>query len=156
VYCDDYFGFEGGFPMAQIKSLDRINAKWLRVTQASQAEYEEGVTNPSKDWGKETLAANASYKAGLAKSLSNDSFAKGVQSAGTAKWQKNAIEKGPARFAQGVQLSVDSYALGYRPYREAIQALTLTPRGPKGDATNINRVALIARTLHDLKVKGGK
>jgi hypothetical protein len=142
--------------MANIKALDRINAKWQRVTAGAGAEYEEGVRNPTADWKSETLKANASYKAGVQKSISLDSFAKGVDAAGTAKWQKNAIEKGPARFAQGVSLAVDAYSTGFAPYRQVISALTLPPRGPKGDASNINRVAVVAKALHDKKLAGGK
>lgn len=142
--------------MANIKALDRINAKWQRVTAAAGAEYEEGVRNPSADWKTETLKQNAAYKAGVQKSISLDSFAKGVEHAGTAKWQKNAIEKGPARFAQGVSLAVDAYSTGFAPYRQVISSLTLPPRGPKGDTSNINRVAVVAKALHDKKLAGGK
>jgi len=142
--------------MANIKPLDRINAKWQRVTAASGAEYEEGVKNPTRDWKTETLAANAAYKAGLQKSIAADSFAKGVSSAGTTKWQENAVNKGPSRFAQGVQLAVDAYSTGFAPYRQVIQSLTLPPRGAKGDPSNINRVAVVAKALHDKKLSGGK
>lgn len=142
--------------MAQIKSLDAIGTKWQRVTSGAQAEYEDGVKNPMKDWGKETQAANQNYKTGVQKSIANDSFLKGVTSAGTKKWQENAVSKGPARYAQGVLLAGDAYSQGFKPYRDAIQSLTLPARGPKGDPSNINRVAVIAKTLHDVKLKGGK
>jgi hypothetical protein len=142
--------------MANIKPLDRINAKWQRVTSAAGAEYEEGVRNPTADWKVETLKANSAYKAGLQKSISLDSFAKGVEAAGTLKWQNNAIAKGPSRFAQGVQLAVDAYSIGFAPYRQVISALTLPPRGPKGDVSNINRVAVVAKALHDKKIAGGR
>jgi hypothetical protein len=142
--------------MANIKSLDRTNAKWQRVTAASGAEYEEGVKNPKADWQKETAQANASYKAGLQKSIAADSFLKGVNAAGTSKWQENAIAKGPSRFAQGVTLAVNAYSEGFAPYRQVIQGLTLPPRGPKGDPANINRVSVVAKALHDKKLAGGK
>jgi len=142
--------------MANIKSLDRINTKWQRVTAAAGAEYEEGVRNPKADWKAETVAANAAYKAGLQKSIAADSFRKGVESAGTAKWQENAINKGPARFSQGVTLAVDAYSAGFAPYRAVIAGLTLPPRGPKGDAGNIQRVAVVAAALHAKKLAGGK
>ena len=142
--------------MADIKALDRINEKWQRVTSAAGAEYEEGVRNPRTDWKVATLKQNAAYKAGVQKSISLDSFAKGVEAVGTAKWQKNAIEKGPARFQQGVSLAGDAYTTGFAPYRQVISSLTLPPRGPKGDASNINRVAVVAKALHDKKLAGGK
>jgi len=142
--------------MANIKSLDRINAKWQRVTAAAGAEYEEGVRNPSADWKNETVSANAAYKAGLQKSMAADTFKKGVENAGTAKWQANAIAKGPARFAQGVTLAIDEYSAGFAPYRQVIAGLTLPPRGAKGDPSNINRVSVVAAALHAKKLAGGK
>lgn len=142
--------------MAQIKSMDRIDAKWKRVTSAAGAEYAEGVQNPTKDWKTETAGANAAYKAGLNKSMANDSFLKGVNAAGSDKWQKNAIAKGPDRFMQGVSLAGDAYTQGFTPYRQVIASTSLPPRGAKGDPTNINRVAVLAKALHDKKVAGGK
>lgn len=142
--------------MAQVKSLDRISSKWTRVTSAAAGEYEEGVRNPTKDWKTETAQANAAYKAGLQKSLQDDRFKKGVEAAGSQKWQDMAIAKGPSRFSQGVSLAGDAYSAGFAPYRQVIQALTLPPRGAKGDPANINRVAIVAKALHDKKVAGGK
>jgi hypothetical protein len=142
--------------MAQIKTLERIGSKWQRVTAGAGAEYAEGVQNPSRDWAKETANANAAYKDGITRSLQNDSFAKGVAKAGTAKWQKNAVEKGPARYSQGVSLAVDDYAAGFRPYYDIIRSINLPVRGAKGDPKNINRVAVLAAALHDAKVKGVK
>lgn len=142
--------------MANIKSMDRINAKWQRVTAGAGQEYAEGVANPKSDWKTETVGANASYKAGLQKSIANDSFKKGVEAAGTAKWQKNAMEKGPDRFMQGVGLAGDAYTSGFAPYRAVIAGTTLPARGAKGDPSNINRVAVLAKALHDKKLTGGK
>lgn len=142
--------------MAQIKSLTRISDKWQRVTAGAGQEYAEGVANPTKDWKTETQAANAAYKAGLQKSMQNDSFVKGVVAAGSDKWQKNAIEKGTTRFAQGVGLAGDAYSKGFEPYRAVIAGTTLPARGAKGDPANINRVAVLATALHAKKVAGGK
>jgi hypothetical protein len=142
--------------MADIKSLDRIGAKWTRVTSGAGAEYEDGVKNPTSDWKTQTLAANNAYKQGLQKSIAADSFAKGVAAAGTTKWQENAVNKGPSRFAQGVSLAGDAYTAGFNPYRQVISSLTLPPRGAKGDPANINRVAIVAKALHDKKLAGGK
>ena len=142
--------------MANIKSLERTSSKWQRVTSGASAEYAEGVANPSKDWQKETTLATAAYKDGMQKSLANDSFAKGVAKAGTAKWQANAIAKGPARYSQGVQLGIDAYSAGFRPYYDIIRSINLPARGSKGDPKNINRVAVLAAALHDAKVKGTK
>ncbi len=136
-----------------IKSTAEAGAKWKRRASSAAGEYEEGVKNPRKSWEAETVAATEAYKAGIQKSLANDSFSKGVKAAGNTKWQKNAIEKGPARFSQGVELAQGDYEKGFAPYRAAIAGLTLPKRGPKGDPNNIRRVELIAKTLHNVKLQ---
>lgn len=139
--------------MAKIKALDKIADKWTRVAGAAGAEYEEGVRNPRADWATETQKAETNYEQGVQASISRKAFGKGVKSAGTDKWQRNAIEKGPIRFTQGVQLSKKAYEDGFSPFRETIAALKLPPRGPKGDPKNILRVAAVAKALHDRKLQ---
>jgi hypothetical protein len=143
--------------MPAIKTLDRIKAKWNRVTSAASGEYEEGVRNPRTDWKTATMGAEKAYESGIQKSIQQKAFGKGVNKAGTAKWQTNAIEKGPARFSQGVQLAEQAYADGFAPFRDVIANLKLPDRGPKGDPVNIQRVALQAKALHDkkLSLRGG-
>lgn len=140
--------------MANIKSLARISAKWATVTPARQAEYIEGVENPKVDWGKATLEAVDAQAKGIQAALTAKSFARGVAKAGTAKWKSKTLQKGPGRWAEGVSLSQADYEAGFAPFREVIANIVLPPRGPKGDPVNINRVAVIAKALHDRKVRG--
>lgn len=139
--------------MPAVKALDRISQKWARVAAASQAEYEEGVRNPKKDWASATAAAEDAYTKGIQQAVAQKRFGKGVKAAGSEKWQKNAIEKGPGRWAQGIGLSQSAYETGFGPYRSVIERTTLPPRGPKGDPANIQRVALLAKALHEEKLK---
>lgn len=139
--------------MPAIKDLTKISEKWARQAAGATQEYEEGVRNPRKDWAAETQKANDSYKAGIQKSLADERFKKGVARAGTSKWQKGAIDKGVSRWAEGVAVSTKAYEEGFGPYASVIGRLQLPPRGPKGDPKNIQRVAVIAKALHDEKVK---
>lgn len=141
--------------MTAIKSMARIKQNWVNSTQTKQSEYTAGIENPRKPWAEATQAADANYKAGIQKSIAANSFSKGVAKAGNAKWQKNALEKGPARWAQGVAVSQDAYEQGFAPYAQVIASLTLPKRGPKGDPANINRVAAVADALHKKKLAGG-
>lgn len=138
--------------MAEIRDLSAIKEKWTRVTPQRTEDYRIGVTHPRRDWEKETEAAAGIYKAGVDAAHAKGLFAKGVKKAGTAKWQKKALAKGPTRFAEGVYLAGDDYETGFAPYREAIAAVDLGPRFPKRDPRNIERVkkvvdALIAKKL---------
>ncbi len=139
--------------MPPIKSLDRISRKWVSQSAVSEGSYLEGVQNPTKDWEKETLAAEPNFEAGVQKAITAKTFGKGVKRAGTVKWQENAIAKGPGRWREGIALAENAYAEGFAPYADVIRNLTLPARGPKGDPKNINRVAALAKALHDKKVQ---
>jgi hypothetical protein len=139
--------------MATVKSLDRISKKWLAKSQNATQEYADGVANPRRSWSESTKAAEGAYEQGVQAAIARKAFGKGVTAAGDEKWQKNATEKGPARFASGVALAQSSYESGFAPYRAAIEGLTLPPRGAKGDPKNIDRVRAVADVLHKTKIE---
>jgi hypothetical protein len=138
--------------MPAVKDLNRTAAKWTRVTAGAAGEYREGVEHPKKDWETETKAAEGRYEQALQASINDKRFGKGVSKAGTGKWQRNASELGPDRFAQGVRASADNYARGFGPYRDVIERTELPQRGPKGDPANIDRVRVLAEALHNEKL----
>jgi len=139
--------------MVAIKSPSAAAQKWARRAGNAGPEYEEGVRNPRKSWAKETAASVSAYNAGVQKAIQNKSFEKGVAQAGDNKWQTNAVEKGPARYSQGVQLAEVAYEQGFAPYAQALNSLTLPPRKAKGDPANLERVAMVAKTLHETKLQ---
>lgn len=143
--------------MAGIKPLDKIAEKWDRVASGAQAEYEEGVRNPRKDWAAATKAAEKAYDMGIAAAIAAKRFGKGVAKAGTAKWQSMAIAKGPGRWSEGIRLAKAAYTEAFAPYHTALGAISYPEKGPRGDPGNIRRVAIVAKTLHELKlkIKGG-
>ncbi len=138
--------------MPAIKSMDRISAKWTANAASGTGAYEDGVRNPRKDWATETKAAEQNYEQGVTKAMSRKAFGKGVTSAGTQKWQRNSIEKGPSRWASGISLAKAEYEKGFGPFRDIIEKTVLPPRGPKGDPKNIQRVAVLAAALHKGKL----
>ena len=143
--------------MAGVKPLDKIVEKWDRVASGAQAEYEAGVRDPRKDWAAATKAAEKAYDAGVQAAISAKRFGKGVAKAGTAKWQSMAIAKGPGRWSEGIRLAKDAYSSAFAPYHTALGAISYPEKGPRGDPRNIDRVAIVAKTLHTLKlrIKGG-
>lgn len=139
--------------MPPVKSMDRITDAWTRRSAASVKDYTEGIQNPRKDWAAETVAAEDNYNAGVQAAMARNAFGRGVADAGTAKWKKNALEKGVTRWSGGIALAKDAYVKGFAPYRTVIENITLPARGPKGDPKNIERVRVMAEALHDEKVR---
>ena len=133
--------------MAEIKSLSAITEKWTRVTPGRQEDYKLGIKNPKRDWADETLASKDNWKAGIDAAHQNNLFTKGVEEAGTKKWQKKALEKGPGRFAEGVIYAGPDFESGFKRFHAAIAAVDLGPRYPRRDPRNLNRVKLIVNAL---------
>lgn len=138
--------------MAEIKRLDSIREKWARVTPGRTEDYKLGIQNPKRDWETETKDAADRYKAGVDQAHAKGLFAKGVDKAGTKKWQDRALKKGPGRFAEGVYIAAPDYEKGFAPFHAAIERTTLPPRFPKGDPRNYERVKVIGTALHEEKV----
>lgn len=133
--------------MAEIKSGARIKEKWTRVTPMRTEDYKLGVQTPRRDWQASAVASKESHKMAMAAAAASDSFAKGIVKAGTGKWQSRALQKGPARFAEGVMVGGDDYEKGFAPYRDEIEKTALPPRFPKRDPRNLMRVTAIATAL---------
>jgi len=137
--------------MAEIKSLGAIRDKWMRVTPGRTEDYKLGIQNPKRDWAEETLAGKENWKAGIDRAAGKDMFAKGVASAGTAKWKAKALAKGPGRFAEGVYIAGPDYEKGFAPFHAAIERVDLGPRFPKRDPRNLERVRKIVDAMIAVK-----
>jgi len=137
-----------------IASTSDIAAKWARVTPGRSADYEAGVRSPRRDWKSETAAAEARYIEGVTKAATEKRFGKGVAKAGTAKWQAKAISKGTRNFGPGVAEAGPDYEAAFGPFRDVIAGTTLPERYTTGDPRNIRRVEVLAKALHDKKVRG--
>ena len=138
--------------MAKIKSIADISEKWNRVTPTRSMDYKEGVANPKKDWAEEAIAAEDTYKRGVIEAANQGRYGKGIANAGTKKWKDKALNLGPSRFAEGVAVAKKDYEAGFAPYRDVIESTDLPPRGPKGDPSNLQRVAVVATALHNAKL----
>lgn len=141
--------------MANIKSLSDSSDKYMRRAQVAGPDYQAGVQNPRTPWSEAAVAGEANYKAGVTAAASAGRYGKGIKAAGEDTWKKGAITKGPGRFAEGVALAKGDWESGFSPYRAAIEAVKLPPRGPKGSPQNVQRVAAMATTLRAVYEKKG-
>ena len=131
----------------EIKSLNSIRDKWTRVTPQRTEDYKLGIKNPKRDWESETIAAESNWKAGIDAAHSKKLFSKGVEGAGTKKWQEKSLVKGPGRFAEGVSLAGPDFESGFKRYHAAIAAADLGPRFPRRDPRNLTRVKVVVDAL---------
>lgn len=140
--------------MPPVKAIGMAAAKWQRNAAMAGDSYTEGVRAPRTPQADAAAAANDTWKAGVQQAVTRDAFVKGVREAGTDKWQRMSIEKGVARYPQGVQVSQPVYQAKAAKFFDVIQSTTLPPKGPKGDPRNIERVRAMATALRNAKVGG--
>lgn len=140
--------------MPAIARIEDIAAKWVRVTPGRSADYEAGVRAPRVDWADATEAAADRWNAGVDRARTEGLFGRGVREAGTARWQSRTLAVGVPRWGPGVAASEEAYRTGFRPYRDVIEAVTLPPKGPRGDPGNIERVRVLAAALYEARVRG--
>lgn len=138
--------------MAAIRSLDMIARKWQNRASTAGDVYEEGVKNPKADWQRQAAAAQGSWESGVSEAARAKSFQKGVNAAGTSKWQSKTLSKGVARFGPGIAEAEPDFSAGFAKFRQVIEGLTLPPRFAKGDPRNIERVKVVAAALRKAKV----
>jgi len=136
---------------ATVPSVSRVAQKWARRAASAAGEYEQGVASTAKSWAGATAAAEKNYVAAVNAAAAAGRFGKGVAKAGDAKWKKNATEKGPTRYAQGVGVAEQDYAGQVGPFLEVIGRTDLPARGPVGSEQNYARVSAIGKALRQAK-----
>jgi len=137
--------------MPAIRDLSAIRDKWATVTPGRAPQYDQGVRAPKTDWKAATVAGNDSWKAGIASAVQRNAFSGGVEKAGTAKWQRGAVDKGTVRYGPGVQAAATDYEAGFAPYREVIARTVLPPKGPRRAPQNGQRSLLMGEALAKAK-----
>jgi len=141
--------------MVKTKGADRTVEKWISRVGVAGPDYEAGVKNPKRDWATATKAAEATWKSAISDAIGRGAFGKGVSKAGTDKWQRGALNKGVARFPEGVRAAQDDYKAAMSEVLSVIEGVTLKARGPRGDPGNYERVKQIGDALHQWKLRRG-
>lgn len=124
----------------RVRSAQESAAKFKTRAAGAQNDYAAGVKGAGARWSEGAQAAEDSWAAGTQEAISQKRFGKGVRKAGAGKYEKNATELGPQRFAQGVNLAENAYASGVAPFVQAMSSATLPPKGARGSAQNMARV----------------
>ncbi len=139
-----------------LRPLDKVVDKWSARATAAAPDYSAGVSAPLRDWATQATAAKGAWQAGVTEAASRDAYAKGVATAGTAKWQRKATTLGTRRFSEGVAAAKDDYKGGFAQFYDALSKIDLPPRGARGDPKNLERVRTIMQTLRSVKTAATK
>ena len=135
----------------RVKSSADIAAKWSRVSAQRDADYKDGVSDPGVEWARAASAAEETYVQGVTEAAARGAFGKGIAKAGDDKWRRKTVEVGTTRWSPGIRAAVQDFEKGFEPFRDALERIDLPPRAPRGDPRNLERVAVVARALAEVR-----
>ena len=130
-----------------IPSTSDIAKKWAEETPKRSIYYEANAPLSADVWEANTGAAKGTYKAAMADPKIGDKFAGGVKGKAD-KFKRKIVDVGVARFGPGVSAAETDMESGFGPYREALAAITVPDRKPRGDPSNYDIVKKIGDPLH--------
>lgn len=140
--------------MVNIKSLETISSKWARVTPERAPDYEAGIAAPSRDWATEAVKGQTAYEAAMRDPKVLALRATRIKAVGSEKWSRKATAVGPSRFREGIPAAEADFKTGFGPFHGVISAVTLPPKGARGDPKNYARVKAIGDALHKKRMSG--
>lgn len=117
-----------------------------------QKAYAEGVSAAGEAWKNGASEAADTYAQGVTQAIGDGRYKKGVERAGAARYVDKAKNVGAGRYVTGAQAAKGDYATGVAPFLAEIASTDLPARRPKGDPSNINRVAILAARLRAKKL----
>ncbi len=137
-----------------VKSLQVAQQKYTTRAGAAQTDYTNAVAaTPPGVWEAATIAAATNFSQGVQAAVAAGRFQSGVTGKGP-KWARKVAAVGGSRYAQGVSAAGPDYAAGFQRFHDALQAATLSPKGPRGDARNYDRAKMVGDLLHKIRVAG--
>lgn len=135
-----------------MKTAQQSSQKWVDRSGQASGDYVKGATETTKDQAALAAAAEPNYKAGVIAAANAGRYGAGVRKAGKQKWLDGVTKKGGNRFAEGVASASSDYATESARFDGARNAAASLPRGPKGSAGNLQRVAAVANALRAVRV----
>lgn len=135
-----------------MKSAQASAMKFVERASAASGDYVKGAQETTKDQAARAIASKAIYQQALTASFTRGSFEKGLTKSGKAGWVRGITEKGANRFGEGVAASSQKYATESAKFDSARAASDSMPRGLKGSATNLAKVATVVNALRSAKV----
>ena len=132
----------------KVKPIAVSTTKWAQNASGASTSFATEAAAAGAEWESRAKEGNANYdKAIHAAGVVARQLA-GITKAGAKKFVDGINLKGKDRFSQGVSVSKSNYTAGSEPYYAAMAALSLSARGPRGDAANYNRSKEVGDANH--------
>ncbi len=141
----------------KVKDPATVATKWSARAQGAVSDYKAGAASPKQPQAASAIAAAPLWQQAVAAPAALAAFTSGLNKSGDQGWLNGVNVKGAARYTGGITAGMQKFTTNITPFLQAIASVTLPPKGLRGSAQNIQRVAAIAEALHTLKLqrKGG-
>jgi len=134
--------------VVKVRSLHVAKTKWKNNVRNAGPHYDLGIRNPRENLVTAVEARKEAMYASLRDAIDKDLIFGGLKRAGHEKWQSRAIDKGTKRWGEETPKRADDWESGFKPYADALNALSLPPKRKKGDPANISeRVGAVVQAL---------
>ncbi|MBU1307868.1 MAG: hypothetical protein KKF33_20380 [Alphaproteobacteria bacterium] len=131
-----------------VKPIEAASTKWTDNASRAAGEYAANAAASAEDWARKTAASMDTYGQAISAPGIKNRFRVGVVKAGAAKYARKINDVARDRFGPGVAAAKDDYKSGAEPYYTLLAGLTLSPRKPKGDPSNYQRVEQVGKALN--------
>lgn len=136
-----------------VKPASAWASAWTGSSGRATTNYTAGVTAYTGDWAAATTAQQAVMQQNWLTSLSNGTWAAGVNSTGTQGW-KTATEAKSANYGVGFQAGSANYSAAANKLQPFV-ASAVASLPPRGDINaNLQRSAAFAMALHQAAASG--
>lgn len=132
----------------KVKEVSASTTKWGENAARAAGEFATNAEASAETWASNTVRAADTFHMAITAPNMKERFRRGVTRAGAAKFARKIRDVGRDRFGPGVAAATADYTAGVEPYFSTIAAMTLSPRKPRGDPANYNRVQEIGKALN--------
>lgn len=133
------------------KDISQAKDNYVQSISFVKTRYENGVANG--DWAKgvKDPQANANFKSGIQKAISEDRWSKGVNAVSNEEWKNAAMTKGAQSIEEGMRQGQDKYSERFQPILSAMNSKAASLPAKSTDAmSNIDqRLKPIVKAAQD-------
>ena len=137
--------------MVKVKAESEIKKNYEDSTALVPARFEAGVR--SATWKTEALAGQDLYVEQMTRPDILARREAGIDKVSDESWRRDTITKGKAVIGSRMKAASQKQLEGYRPYREALQAVELPARTSDPMQNLINRAGAVVQAMVDKKAE---
>jgi len=122
--------------MVKFKDLAASATKFSNNASGASGTYVKNASAAGQTWQDNTANAGDNFQKGVQAAIANNSFVKGVQKAGSAKYVKQIGAVAGTRYTDGTQKGAPAWQAGFGPIAQIVSGVDIGARGPRNSQQN--------------------